>query len=61
MGWIAHFMIGPIIWGGLFALFGPNLPGGSLWLKGVIFGARPLPIMPLSIGWVKLHVSSLRK
>jgi hypothetical protein len=31
------------MWGGLFALLGPNLPGGSLWLKGAIFGA--------GVGW----------
>jgi len=39
MGWIAHFMIGAVIWGGLFALLAPSLPGGGLWLKGVVFCA----------------------
>lgn len=38
VGWIAHFMIGAVIWGGLFALLAPRLPGGSFWLKGVLFG-----------------------
>ena len=37
-GWIADFMIGAFIFGGMFALLEPNLPGGKLWLKGVIFG-----------------------
>ncbi len=45
MGWIAHFMIGSVFLGALFALFGPNLPGGSLWLKGVIFGVGAWLVM----------------
>ena len=38
MGWIAHFVIGAVIWGVLFALLHTSVPGGSLWLKGVVFG-----------------------
>jgi len=49
MGWIAHFMIGTVIWGGLFALFGPKLPGGSFWLKGVIFGVGAWLLMMLAV------------
>lgn len=36
-GWVAHFMIGAIIWGAAFAWLTPNLPG-TYWLKGLIFG-----------------------
>ena len=36
--WVGHFIIGTIIWGGLFAWLYPNLPGGIPWLKGVLFG-----------------------
>ena len=38
MGWVAHFMIGSIVWGVLFAFLAPKLPGVSFWLKGVYFG-----------------------
>lgn len=49
MGWIAHFMIGAVIWGGLFALLAPNLPGGSLWLKGVVFGVGAWLLMMVAV------------
>ena len=42
MSWIAHFMISAVICGGLFALLAPKLPGGRLWLKGVVFGIGAL-------------------
>jgi hypothetical protein len=38
MGWIAHFMIGTIAWGGGFALLYSALPGGSAIVKGIVFG-----------------------
>jgi hypothetical protein len=38
VGWIMHFLIGTVLWGTLFAWLDPNLPGGSHWLKGVVFG-----------------------
>lgn len=48
MGWIAHFMIGSVAWGGLFSLLDPHLPWKSHWLKGVIFGIG---------GWVLMMVA----
>ncbi len=45
MGWLAHFMIGAIVWGGLFAWLNPHLPGESHWLKGVIFGVGAWVLM----------------
>lgn len=38
VAWVVHFAIGTLMWGILFAWLGPKLPGGSHWLKGVIFG-----------------------
>ena len=38
MGWVAHFVIGTVVWGALFVWLAPYLPGGSYWLKGVVFG-----------------------
>ncbi len=49
MGWVAHFMIGVVVWGGLFALLSPNIPGGSLWLKGVIFGTGAWLLMMVAV------------
>ena len=49
MGWIAHFMIGSVVWGGLFAVLVPNLPGGSLWLKGVTFGIGAWLLMMVAV------------
>ena len=37
-GWIGHFVIGTVFWGGLFALIEHRLPGHSRWMKGVAFG-----------------------
>ena len=36
LGWIAHFVIGSILWGIGFAVVSPYLPG-PFWLRGVIF------------------------
>jgi hypothetical protein len=49
MGWMAHFMIGAILWGGLFALLAPKLPGGHLWLKGVVFGIGAWVVMMVAV------------
>jgi len=37
VGWALHFMIGTVMWGVLFALLAPRLPG-AMWLRGVLFG-----------------------
>jgi hypothetical protein len=49
MGWITHFMIGAVVWGGLFAFLEPLLPGGSLWLKGVSFGIGAWVLMMVAV------------
>jgi hypothetical protein len=38
VGWVIHFLIGTVLWGTLFAWLDPILPGGSHWLKGIVFG-----------------------
>lgn len=38
MGWVMHFMIGSIVWGGLFALLHDRIPGGSTIVRGIVFG-----------------------
>jgi hypothetical protein len=49
MGWVAHFVIGAVIWGVLFALLHPSVPGGSLWLKGVVFGVAAWLMMMIVV------------
>jgi hypothetical protein len=48
-GWVAHILIGTVLWGTLFALVDPDLPGGSYWVKGVIFGVGAWLLMMVSI------------
>lgn len=38
VGWLAHFMIGTVAWGGAFAVFFGLIPGGSPMSKGIVFG-----------------------
>ena len=40
-GWDETALIGTVAWGMLFAWLAPSLPGGSDWVKGVIFGRAP--------------------
>jgi hypothetical protein len=60
--WIFHFVIGVVVWGGLFAVFSPHLPGPH-WIRGLIFGtliwlammlaflpAAGLPVFALGMG-----------
>ena len=49
VGWLAHFMIGTIAWGGLFALIEPSLPGESYWLKGVFLGMAAWLLMMVMV------------
>lgn len=37
-GWVAHILIGTVVWGTLFAWLDPRLPGGSHLANGVMFG-----------------------
>jgi hypothetical protein len=49
VGWIAHFVIGSVVWGGLFTWLDPNLPGRAYWLNGVIFGVGAWLLMMVAI------------
>ncbi|MBE0453227.1 MAG: hypothetical protein IBX58_06055 [Roseovarius sp.] len=49
VAWGVHLMIGAIIWGGVFALLEPHLPGGARWLKGVVFGIGAWLIMMVTM------------
>lgn len=49
MAWIAHFMIGTVVWGGLFAWLDPHLPGKSHVLKGITFGIVAWLLMMIAV------------
>ncbi len=38
VGWITHFLIGTVVWGGLFAVLAPRIPGSNCTIRGAIFG-----------------------
>lgn len=38
VGWIAHFVIGTVAWGGGFAVLYDYIPGNSAVQKGIVFG-----------------------
>ncbi len=44
MGWIAHFMIGTVLWGALFGLVENRLPGKTL-TSGVVFAVAAWLLM----------------
>ena len=51
-GWIWHWVIGTLLWGTLFGIMLPVLPGERYWLKGCAFGViagllNMLMVMPL--------------
>jgi len=38
VGWVIHFMIGTIAWGGGFAVLYDVIPGSGAVVKGIVFG-----------------------
>lgn len=49
MGWVAHFVIGTIAWGGLFALLHEKIPGNTLWVKGIVFAVGAWLLMMIVV------------
>ncbi|PIW27892.1 MAG: hypothetical protein COW29_10450 [Rhodobacterales bacterium CG15_BIG_FIL_POST_REV_8_21_14_020_59_13] len=49
MGWLAHFMIGTLVWGGGFAILYDKIPGGSALIKGVLFGIAAWLLMMIMV------------
>lgn len=53
VGWILHFVIGALLWGGLFAWLEPRLPGDRHPKRGIVFGILAwlvlmIVLMPMS-------------
>jgi len=52
-GWLWHLVIGTVLWGTLFGIMLPILPGRNYWIKGCTFGVitgllTMLLVMPLA-------------
>lgn len=62
VGWVAHFMIGTVVWGILFRLLYGWLPGGNAVFKGMSFSALawltmmvlPMPMVGAGLFGMKL-------
>ena len=55
VGWLGHFMIGNLAWGGGFAVLYGMIPGGSAIIKGIVFGVAAwlgmmIMVMPMAGG-----------
>lgn len=53
VGWLGHFMIGTLAWGGGFAVLYRVIPSGSALSKGIVFGiaawlAMMVMVMPMA-------------
>jgi hypothetical protein len=64
-GWIWHWVIGTLMWGTLFGIMVPILPGQRYWLKGCAFGViagllTMLMVIPLaSAGFFGMELTLL--
>ena len=64
VGWVAHFMIGTLLWGILFKLLYSKLPGGTALVKGMSFSVLawlmmmilPMPMAGAGLFGMKLGV-----
>ena len=48
-GWVAHFVIGTVIWGAGFAILYDMIPGGSAVIKGIVFGIAAWLLMMILV------------
>jgi hypothetical protein len=49
VGWIAHFFIGSVIWGGLFGLLATKIPGSTVTTKSVLFAIAAWLLMQVVV------------
>lgn len=49
VGWISHFIIGTVVWGGLFAALNHRIPGKNELNKGLIFSVCAWLLMMLLV------------
>lgn len=39
MAWVVHFIVGTVLYGGVFGWWAPLVGGDAYWLKGLVWGA----------------------
>ena len=49
IGWMAHFIIGTVVWGAVFALLSRSLPGKIRVSTGMVFGAAAWLLMMIFV------------
>ena len=49
VGWLMHYVIGTVVWGGLFAALAPRIPGSTAAVKGVLFAVAAWLLMQLVV------------
>ena len=49
LGWLVHFLIGTVLWGVLFALLYPSLPGSEPVVKGMVFAVGAWLLMMIVV------------
>ncbi|WP_157955170.1 DUF6789 family protein [Halomonas denitrificans] len=49
LAWVIHFAVGTLIWGGLFALLVPYLPGRTPTRRGLEFGVASWLVVMLTV------------
>lgn len=48
-GWVLHYIIGSVVWGGLFAALAPRLPGSTCVVRGIVFAFGAWLVMQLVV------------
>ena len=69
-GWLWHFVVGGLVWGWIYAVMEPIIPGRRVWRKGLYFGLMVtllvwFSVMPLAsagafgtpLSWLQAFVS----
>jgi len=65
-GWLWHFIVGCLIWGWMYAVMEPIVPGSQPWRKGLYFGVMAtllvwLMVLPLAgAGMFGLQLSAVQ-
>lgn len=49
LGWVMHFLIGTVVWGGLFAVLAPRIPGSTCVVRGILFAVAAWLLMQLVV------------
>ncbi len=49
VGWLAHYVIGSLVWGSLFAILAPRLPGSTCVIRGIVFAFGAWLLMQLVV------------